>query len=862
MQENILKGCQLKKEEFASSTAEYHYRPNIQLEPFHQKINLTFNIKESFCLGSVTQRVRANVKTKSSLLLNGIHLLISEIKSYNESSKENFDIKWNYDGTIITITWLKDWEKDEIRDVEVNYKVEKPIAGLYYSYPDNDHPNRPIYVGADHETERARYWLPCVDHPSVRTSLDFHLTSDASYTILANGSLIEEKVEGSRKTAHWKLDFPCPSYLITICIGDLVEYEDRKADAGKGLIPVKYFTTKLYSADNLKLSFDRTPKMLEWMNKKLGVPLPYPKYYQYALPQHGGAMENISLVSWDDFMILDEYFAKEYTWSVDQINVHEMAHSWFGDSVVIKDFAHAWMKESWATYMETVWLEDMVSKEEADYDRFFNERRYKNETKKYVRPIVTNKYDSSWSMFDSHLYPGGAQRIDMLRKLLGDEIFWKAVSDYLETYQKKIAETSDFQRKLELHSGLNLQKFFDQWYYNKGYPSLKISYNYDSKNKLIELKIKQLQVDKDKGVGLFEFELEIQIEEEEDNIKDFIFLVKNEEHVFYIKTSQEPKQIIIDKDNKVLVDYEFNPGPEMLKRIYKKGSIKNKILSANELAKDGTYSTIDFLIEQYKSENFWGLKNELIEVLGSIYNNHSYNALVSFLDTEKDPLTLKELIKTLRTIPLTDQIIEKLKGFIKRNDPLYFAQTNALEILGSYREDTHSMFNYLIQFSPLIDKKGLLQRGKYSAIGKLHSKESFDYLLNELKRKDLTNYQLIGLISTLSGTIPWLEEKDQNLLKEELINQIKIREHYRILKPLADALGNFKDPTLNFYLRKIKQKFAFQEYPIIDKIIERNNGKTPNDELKKLEERLLKLEKDNLELKDKITKLESVLEKK
>ena len=63
-------------------------------------------------------------------------------------------------------------------------------------------------------------------------------------------------------------------------------------------------------------------------------------------------------------------------------------------------------------------------------------------------------------------------------------------------------------------------------------------------------------------------------------------------------------------------------------------------------------------------------------------------------------------------------------------------------------------------------------------------------------------------------------------------------------------------------MRKIKQKFAFQEYPIIDKIIERNNGKTPNDELKKLEERLLKLEKDNLELKDKITKLESVLEKK
>jgi hypothetical protein len=47
--------------------------------------------------------------------------------------------------------------------------------------------------------------------------------------------------------------------------------------------------------------------------------------------------------------------------------------------------------------------------------------------------------------------------------ILGDDIFWPAVKDYLSTYAKKTVETSDFRKKLEEHSGLNLTKYFEQW---------------------------------------------------------------------------------------------------------------------------------------------------------------------------------------------------------------------------------------------------------------------------------------------------------------------------------------------------------------------------------------------------------------
>ena len=71
-------------------------------------------------------------------------------------------------------------------------------------------------------------------------------------------------------------------------------------------------------------------------------------------------MENISLVSWDERFVIDERLASEWTYLLDAVNVHEMAHSYFGDAVVCRDFAHAWLKESWATYIEQVWREDAV----------------------------------------------------------------------------------------------------------------------------------------------------------------------------------------------------------------------------------------------------------------------------------------------------------------------------------------------------------------------------------------------------------------------------------------------------------------------------------------------------------------------
>ena len=135
------------------------------------------------------------------------------------------------------------------------------------------------------------------------------------------------------------------------------------------------------------------------------------------------------------------------------------------------------------------------------------------------------------------------------------------------------------------------------------------------------------------------------------------------------------------------MDYEFNPGAEMLKQIYEAGSIKNKILASLELGKNGSTKNLEFLVDQYKKESFWGIKRELIGAISSIYLKEAFVSLISFLDTEKDPMVLQELIRVIQKTPLSEEIVQKIKKFLTHTELLYFAHNSCLQLLGSYNED-------------------------------------------------------------------------------------------------------------------------------------------------------------------------------
>lgn len=237
---------------FATVGATAQYPPNLRIEPVHLEIRYAFDLERDTVIGSVTHTVRARGGAPTRLVLHAVDF--EDVRCEGSEA-----LSYRYDGREIAIDWEDGFLEGEERQVTVHLRVSSPATGLFFSHPSEMFPDRAWYAATDNETERARHWLPTVDLPSVRPTLDFHLTAASQFVVLANGALQSEVENGDgTKTAHWRLEQPCPSYLTCIVIGDLVRHEDEPF----GEIPVASFTTHKFKEEDLKRSFGRTREML------------------------------------------------------------------------------------------------------------------------------------------------------------------------------------------------------------------------------------------------------------------------------------------------------------------------------------------------------------------------------------------------------------------------------------------------------------------------------------------------------------------------------------------------------------------------------------------------------------------------
>jgi hypothetical protein len=460
-----------------------------------------------------------------------------------------------------------------------------------------------------------------------------------------------------RVVTHYKLSFPTPPYLLALGVGFLAKHRagrfarrvspaDQRAAlaAGTRAGPHNAASAELDAADEnpqmgevvyygvptdgpegatpgkLARTFRHTIPMLHWIQTRLGVAFPFPKYYQWVSHATSGAMENVSLVTWNEVFLMDRKDALESQTFTSIVNIHEMAHSYFGDAVTSRHFDHAWLKESWATYMEYAWLRDCYGTEEMLYMMDIDRESYFNEaSNRYVRPVSTNVYDHSWSMFDSHLYPGGAWRIHMLRAQLGDAVFWDGVRRYLTAHMSRgddaayaptpaaatavhiapPAESDDFRAALEraaaaaatvdaapsatgvagaepadphFRVGSNLAGFFNEWIYGLGFPSVSAVYSYDTDAGVAAVALTQTQDFKATGTrtgAAFDITLPVAFEVapgEWEVVNARFNLATGTARAAVAAPHGAPLQVLVDPQRRVLARVSFTPPLEMLLR--------------------------------------------------------------------------------------------------------------------------------------------------------------------------------------------------------------------------------------------------------------------------------------------------------
>ncbi|MFM2244646.1 MAG: hypothetical protein RL071_720 [Pseudomonadota bacterium] len=793
---------------FATPEARASYAPDLALEPTHLELRVELDELRPRLQVEVVHHLRVRRAGARVIRLDGVQLEGLEVDCLDGAA-----LRHSYDGEQVCVTFAEGLSPGATLRLRLRYAVESPLTGVLFSLAQRSDPAAPVFVATDHETERARHWLACVDHPSVRTTLDLRLVGPAHWTLIGNGAQVSDEAAADGKhEVRWRLEQPCPSYLICFVAGELVEAKDGEVDG----VPIAYYAPAPIIDEDLWRTFGRTGAMLRWITRWLDRPYPYPKYFQFAVPTIGGAMENISLVSWDDSLVTDKRLGEEIGWIVDVVNLHEMAHTWFGDAVVCRDFAHSWLKEGWATYMESVWLGDTVDADAAQIHLFDARRTYVDECDgRYVRPIVTRRFDSSWDLFDAHLYPGAAWRLHMLRGILGEDTFWAAVRDYLRRYEHRFAETDDFRRVLEEHSGLSLAPFFDQWLHRAGYPKLEGTWTWDGDRRVGRLELRQTQVRPEAGVGLFQLDLTVAIQRSCGRWERLPLAVRGERATLEFSANFEPLQIIVDPDGAVLQVTDLKLGVEKWGRTLREGpSAWSRLEAAAALGRIGTKAAVAALRAAGADEPRWGVRRAIATALGAAGSVEAGRALVALLELEADPKVLAHLAEATGKIRHS-VVVDGLMSWITGGAQPYRATAAALIALGKQR-DPHTEA-LLLSVSYDSGWWGWVQRGAIQALGELRTPAAIARLQQATASPEVRRPGRLAAAEALGAAARWCELPERERVREQL-EGLTLDADYGMRLAANRGLAALGDPAAAPAMRRSLRSFAAQDQPRVLKM--------------------------------------------
>ena len=503
----VLVWLQLSSQAAAQRSNTYnHALRSVRSRDVHQehlRLNLTINLDQEELHGHAMWTL-SPFKPLRTISLDAAEMKIEKVTIGDGPKATDFrELKYQSHASELEITLDREYGASEEFTLAIDYKVNQPRKGGHFVIPDESEPNRARAFWTQGEPEDARYWLPCIDSPTDRFTSEINVTVPKSYQVISNGSLRnnEENADGTR-TSQWVQEKTIVSYLLSVVVGEFDTYEQQWDG-----IPVVSYVPKGRGID-AERSFKKTPAMVEYFSKQIGVRYPWPKYAQTCMEDFSGGMENTSATTLTVDTLHDERAHLDLL--SDNLVSHELAHQWFGDLLTCKDWGETWLNESFATYFATLWTEHDLGWDEAAWARHNEEETYKTTDQRYRRPIVSYTYDDPNAMFDAHSYPKGGRVLHMLRFVLGDELFWKSIRHYVEKHQFTTVEAADLRIAIEEASGQGLNWFFSEWLDHGGYPEFNVNWRWDEATKTALVSVKQVQKP-DAVTPVFEMPVEIEL---------------------------------------------------------------------------------------------------------------------------------------------------------------------------------------------------------------------------------------------------------------------------------------------------------------------------------------------------------------
>ena len=157
---------------------------------------------------------------------------------------------------------------------------------------------------------------------------------------------------------------------------------------------------------------------------------------------------------------------------------HEAAHQWWGQGVGWKNYHEQWISEGFSQYFAALYAEHI--KKKSVFDSIVSQMSRWTVDRSDQGPVYLGyrlgHIRNDGRVFRALVYNKGGLTLHMLRRLIGDETFFRGLRRFYSTWRFKKAGTEDVKAAFELEANRDLDRFFDRWIYGFSLPRLKFSY--------------------------------------------------------------------------------------------------------------------------------------------------------------------------------------------------------------------------------------------------------------------------------------------------------------------------------------------------------------------------------------------------
>jgi len=386
---------------------------------------------------------------------------------------EDLDLKWaRIDGQNVmpevTETGLRCAVPDKPfvweAEVEISPQTNTALEGLYMS-------NGMYCTQCEAEGFRKITYYP--DRPDVMSTFTVRIEGEEKVK-LSNGN-----PAGRGDTwAEWHDPWPKPAYLFALVAGDLANHPDSfTTRSGK---PVE-LNIWVRPGDEAKCAFgmEALKKSMTWDEEVYGREYDLDIFNIVAVDDFNmGAMENKGLNIFNSSCVLaspetstDSNFER-----IEAIIAHEYFHNWTGNRITCRDWFQLCLKEGLTVFRDAQFTADMRSEPVKRISDVIDlrARQFPEDQGPLSHPVRPESFQEINNFYTATVYEKGAEVIGMLKTLVGDDAYFRALDLYFDRHDGQACTIEDWLAVFEEATDRDLSQF-KLWYTQSGTPRITVS---------------------------------------------------------------------------------------------------------------------------------------------------------------------------------------------------------------------------------------------------------------------------------------------------------------------------------------------------------------------------------------------------